>query len=155
AADRGRTCCRRTQRRHESERDVVSSRMFRAAFALAILAGGCTTLLGINKDYQAADDGGTTGETGGGGATGPSASSATGGASGTGGSGAGGSGAASGSGGAMPCPQAKGPAMVDLGAFCIDTTEVTNTHYAAFLAANVPLQSVSHDPSTCTWNTSY
>lgn len=37
---------------------------------------------------------------------------------------------------AVACPVgAPGPAMVNVGPFCIDSTEVTNEHYASFLAA--------------------
>lgn len=45
--------------------------------------------------------------------------------------------------------------MVDIGTFCIDSTEVTNAQYAVFLADNYPLQSSSGDPQTCIWNDSY
>lgn len=54
------------------------------------------------------------------------------------------------------CPTGPGPAMVLLngstGPFCIDTTEVTNAQYAAFLAS---MPSVAGQPATCTWNTSF
>jgi formylglycine-generating enzyme required for sulfatase activity len=33
------------------------------------------------------------------------------------------------------CAGTAGPTMVDVGGYCIDSTEVTNTHYAAFLTA--------------------
>jgi formylglycine-generating enzyme required for sulfatase activity len=45
--------------------------------------------------------------------------------------------------------------MVDLGAFCIDSTEVTNAQYAVFLAANVPPQSQTNVPASCGFNASY
>jgi formylglycine-generating enzyme required for sulfatase activity len=38
------------------------------------------------------------------------------------------------------------------GSFCIDSTEVTNADYQAFLDANVPL---SEQPEYCSWNDSY
>ncbi len=42
--------------------------------------------------------------------------------------------------------------MVQFGGQCIDSTEVTNADYAAFVAANVP---TTGQPSYCSWNTSY
>ena len=45
--------------------------------------------------------------------------------------------------------------MVDLGMFCIDSTEVTNAQYVEFLAANVPPQSTTGEPAYCSFNTSY
>ena len=44
-------------------------------------------------------------------------------------------GGAAGSAGAPPCPAGHGPVMVDVGKFCIDSTEVTQAQYAEFLAA--------------------
>jgi formylglycine-generating enzyme len=43
-------------------------------------------------------------------------------------------------GGSAACPSGRGPAMISAGSFCIDATEVTNAHYALFLAeaANKP-----------------
>lgn len=74
----------------------------------------------------------------------------------SGSSGTSGSGGASGSGGGPgTCPSGKGPAMVLVGAQCVDSTEVTNAQYAQFLAAAVQPQSVTGSPSSCTWNTSY
>lgn len=53
---------------------------------------------------------------------------------------------------ASDCPQTgRGPAMVRYGSFCIDSTEVTNDQYAAFLAAgDKPAQ-----PSVCSWNSTF
>lgn len=50
------------------------------------------------------------------------------------------------------CPGSGGPTPVRIGASCIDSTEVTNAQYAAFLAAvgNTPAQS-----APCTGNTSF
>jgi formylglycine-generating enzyme required for sulfatase activity len=48
------------------------------------------------------------------------------------------------------CPGAAGPTPVRVGAFCIDSTEVTNADYAAFLSAPPPAQ-----PAACAWNTSF
>jgi len=45
--------------------------------------------------------------------------------------------------------------MVDIGVFCIDATEVTQSQYDQFLAAQVPPQSQSNDPPYCAWNTDY
>jgi formylglycine-generating enzyme len=38
--------------------------------------------------------------------------------------------------GVTSCASGRGPAMVRAGTFCIDATEVTNSHYTAFLAAS-------------------
>lgn len=55
---------------------------------------------------------------------------------------------------ASGCPPSKGgPAMVKAGTFCVDSTEVTNQQYAAFLAAKG--SDVSGQPTACKWNTSY
>jgi len=45
--------------------------------------------------------------------------------------------------------------MVEVLGVCIDSTEVTNAQYAAFLAAGVTPQSTSGSPAACTWNTTY
>lgn len=54
------------------------------------------------------------------------------------------------------CPTGPGPAMVRLngstGPFCIDSTEVTNAQYEAFLAA---MPSVAGQPATCAFNTTF
>ena len=50
---------------------------------------------------------------------------------------------------------AAGPPMVNVGAFCIDSTEVTNAQYNAFLDAKVPPQSDSKLPSYCAFNSTY
>jgi formylglycine-generating enzyme required for sulfatase activity len=42
--------------------------------------------------------------------------------------------------------------MIDVGAFCIDATEVTNAAYAAWLATG---PSVASQPSFCAWNGDY
>jgi sulfatase modifying factor 1 len=53
-----------------------------------------------------------------------------------------------------PCPASKGgPALVRSGSFCIDSTEVTNQQYMAFLTAKAG--DVSGQPASCKWNTSY
>lgn len=48
---------------------------------------------------------------------------------------------------------APGPAMVNAGSFCIDSTEVTQSQYAAFLAAKG--SDTSGQPSSCTTNSSF
>jgi len=50
------------------------------------------------------------------------------------------------------CPGTAGPAMVQVGAYCIDSTEVTNRDYNAFLAAGVD---VSGQSARCGWNDSF
>ena len=51
------------------------------------------------------------------------------------------------------CSGSAGPAPVRVGAYCVDSTEVTNDDYAAFLA--VDAGSLAPQPAACTWNTSY
>jgi hypothetical protein len=52
------------------------------------------------------------------------------------------------------CPVgAPGPAMVDLGNFCIDSTEVTAAQYTDFLVAKAG--DTSGQPPKCQWNSSY
>jgi formylglycine-generating enzyme required for sulfatase activity len=52
------------------------------------------------------------------------------------------------------CPVgAPGPAMVDVGNFCIDATEVTVAQYTAFLVAKAG--DTSGQPPKCQWNNSY
>jgi formylglycine-generating enzyme required for sulfatase activity len=47
----------------------------------------------------------------------------------------------------VTCPSGRGPSMVDVGGFCIDSTEVSNRQYKAFLAdTSVTLQK---QPSIC------
>jgi formylglycine-generating enzyme required for sulfatase activity len=60
--------------------------------------------------------------------------------------------------GAPVCPQGRGPAMVALptaagGTYCVDSTEVTQAQYAAFLADKNG--DLSGQPSQCSWNSSY
>jgi formylglycine-generating enzyme required for sulfatase activity len=55
---------------------------------------------------------------------------------------------------AGPCPQgAPGPSMVQVGTFCIDSTEVTLAQYEAFLTAKAG--DTSGQPVHCQWNSSY
>jgi formylglycine-generating enzyme required for sulfatase activity len=50
---------------------------------------------------------------------------------------------------ASRCPGKAGPLMVDIGPFCIDSTEVTVGHYRAFLLDS---PSTSLQPPFCDWN---
>ena len=97
---------------------------------------------------------GATGAGGAGGSAGTGGASQGGSAGSSGGS-AGGNGAAGGSAGAGGCPGSAGPTMVNVGSFCIDSTEVTNAQYAQFLSASVTPQSVTGNPSQCAFNASY
>jgi formylglycine-generating enzyme required for sulfatase activity len=54
-------------------------------------------------------------------------------------------------GGPDPCGRAA-PEMVRVAGYCIDSTEVTNDQYAAFVAARVP---VATQPAVCAWNTTF
>jgi sulfatase modifying factor 1 len=56
------------------------------------------------------------------------------------------------SGGDAGCPGTSGPPMISVGAFCIDSTEVTQAHYAEFIAADA---GTGRQPSFCSWNNSY
>jgi sulfatase modifying factor 1 len=52
------------------------------------------------------------------------------------------------------CTGLPGPTMIDLGPFCIDSTEVTAAQYDVFLAANPSI--TSYQPlAVCAFNTSY
>ena len=53
---------------------------------------------------------------------------------------------------AAPCPSGAGPAMVNIGPFCIDSTEVTASQYDAFLAADASLGIL---PPACSFKGSY
>jgi formylglycine-generating enzyme len=56
--------------------------------------------------------------------------------------------------GSFTCPSGtKGPTMVNVGGYCIDSTEVTTTQYSAFLVAKG--SDTSGQPAECAWNTSY
>ncbi len=50
------------------------------------------------------------------------------------------------------CPTGRGPAMVIVDKFCIDSTEVTSAQYNAFLLAGAP---AAAQPSECSFNGSY
>lgn len=91
----------------------------------------------------------------------PDAGAGTGGVSAGGSGGAGGGGAlggAAGSSGAPTCLGLPGPSMVELSSpkgtkYCIDRTEVTQAHYAEFLAKTSAKPSTEH--SDCTSNSTY
>jgi formylglycine-generating enzyme required for sulfatase activity len=125
-------------------------RVVAALFSLGTIH--CTAL--VDLDHLNDTDAGDEGVGGRAHATGSSASSGS--TSGNGGeTGQGGAPSSSSSGGQSAqagCSSAMGPAMVDLGAFCIDSTEVTNAQYAAWLAT---APSLNGQPSYCVWNTSY
>src|SRR5262245_27848136 len=53
---------------------------------------------------------------------------------------------------ASGCPDANAPAMVNVGAFCIDSTEVSFTEYGIFITANVKAPPAVPG---CDWKTSY
>jgi len=143
-----------------------------AAFAVA--SAGCSSLLGIDGDYQdqpsgaggvgngTGGDGGNgadntggsnTGGTGAGntGGGGSSTGGTGGGGSSTGGGNPGGSGGIGGSGGSPNCPTAGGD-MAKLPSFCMDKTEVTNASYAAWLLTN---PSTGNQPFYCDWNSNF
>ena len=50
------------------------------------------------------------------------------------------------------CPTGHGPVMILVDGFCIDSTEVTESQYNAFLLSGPAL---TGQPSECSWNTSY
>ncbi len=52
-----------------------------------------------------------------------------------------------------PCSGDAGPQGVRVGDFCVDSTEVTNADYQAFLAAKG--SDAGGQPATCQWNTTY
>ncbi len=124
-------------------------------------AGGSGGAVGGSGGGSAGGTSGTGGGTGGtaatggtagtnaGGATGATGGAPSGGGSPSGGGGTGGAGATGGSG----CPGTAGPTMVQVpGGYCIDSTEVTNAQYAAFVAAAV---STGGQDAWCTWNTTF
>ena len=108
--------------------------------------GGIGGTDGVSGSAGTAGSGGTAG------ASGTAGTAGTGGTAGTAGSaGTGGTAGVAGCGAARP-----GPPMVEVtsasGRYCIDSTEVTNAHYAAFLATNPELNG---QPAQCSWNGNY
>jgi formylglycine-generating enzyme len=111
--------------------------------ALGLGSGGGSGYSGASGDsgVSAAGGAGPAGSTGVGasdgmvGAAGTTGSAGSAGTSGTAGSG--GASGSAGSAGTAGCPASlAGPRLVAVGGVCIDSTEVTNAHYAQFLAAN-------------------
>jgi formylglycine-generating enzyme len=139
---------------------------FKLGFIFALLfSAGCGSTA---EDHNAV--GGTGGDAGGAGLGGAAGGAASGG----GGVGAAGGGGTAGAGGAAGaadcsalcgapgCPACQGPQLISAEIpaiekypehpYRIDSTEVTNAHYAAFLAAAVD---PSGQPPDCAWNTSF
>jgi formylglycine-generating enzyme required for sulfatase activity len=50
------------------------------------------------------------------------------------------------------CPGTAGPVMIDLGGYCIDSTEVTRAQYDQFLKTN---PSTNNQPAECAWNATF
>jgi formylglycine-generating enzyme required for sulfatase activity len=121
--------------------------------ALLFAPAGCT----LDEKGKSDDGTSSTGTAGGGGAGGPATATTTttgggmGGADASGGGGAGGTGGTGGTGGGASFPDCP-DGMVDVGDYCVDRTEVTNTAYRAFLDAQPP---TSEQVAECAWNTSY
>jgi formylglycine-generating enzyme required for sulfatase activity len=150
---------------------VMRAGTFALAGVSVLSAAGCLTVLGIDNDYSRGDpDAGapSTGGTGGdvsssaggdgGAGTGASASASTS-SSGTGAAGGAGGGAAGGAwgggGASAGCPNGAGPTMVDVGGYCIDSTEVTRGHYQDFLNTGVATQAETGMPAYCAFNDDY
>ena len=96
-------------------------------------------------------DAGTAGEGAGSAGTGAAGGGGTAGVS----SGGGTAGAPGGSGGSNDgerCPNGRGPEMIEAGDLCVDSTEVTNAHYAEFLADET---FVAEPPTECDWNDTF
>jgi formylglycine-generating enzyme len=133
-----------------------------AAASLALsLAAGCGGGSG-QTSTGAGGRGGEGGHAGAGGAFGTAGQGAGGTAGGQGGGGtSGGGGATGGAGGGAAgdgglggaaCAGFGGPTMVSVGGFCIDSTEVTQGQYRAWLATS---PSVAAQAAECGWNTSF
>jgi sulfatase modifying factor 1 len=57
---------------------------------------------------------------------------------------------------APACPPSRGgPALVKVGSFCIDATEVTNAQYAVFWTARAAGRDVAGQIPACSWNVSF
>jgi formylglycine-generating enzyme required for sulfatase activity len=54
--------------------------------------------------------------------------------------------------GGLTCPSGRGPTMIDVGAFCVDSTEVTKADYEAFLKTAPDL---AKQPAVCSWNATF
>jgi formylglycine-generating enzyme len=53
----------------------------------------------------------------------------------------------------VPCPNRTGPSMLRIGSYCIDSTEVTESQYAEFLAAAPGFSGPR--PSACSWKNDF
>ncbi len=118
-------------------------RRYLAAAGLAVLVTGCGLVAGLGGEYRPAADAGTSaidggggGDSGGDGAAGDAAGSAD-------GRGSDAEGGASFDAGRCNPASNHGPTMIEVPtsagsapSFCIDSTEVTQAHYGAFLGAN-------------------
>jgi formylglycine-generating enzyme required for sulfatase activity len=130
-----------------------------SVLVVVAIGGGCNLIIGIERDYELGAGGATTsassrggGHTGG---TAPSSttSSTTGTTSSTTGTTSSTTGTTSSVTGTTSSTSTSGcPSMVDLGAFCIDATEVTNAAYGAWLATG---PSIAAQPSSCAWNVDF
>ena len=57
---------------------------------------------------------------------------------------------------AATCPAGRGPTMAQIGAFCIDTTEVTTAQYTPFLDTVTANPALAVQPAdVCSWNTDF
>lgn len=113
-------------------------------------AGGSS---GMGGSSAAGGASGAGAEGGVGGAAGTGALAGQGGMSGSAGAagspgGAGGMSGSAGMGGMPMCPQGRGPLMTNVGPFCIDQTEITQSQYQNFLAT----PEMIFQPTECTWN---
>ncbi|MBI3205475.1 MAG: SUMF1/EgtB/PvdO family nonheme iron enzyme [Myxococcales bacterium] len=101
-----------------------------------VAAGACSS--STTNEGSGTGGAGTGGSSAGGSSTGGSSTGGVAGSPSGGASGGGAGGAATGGSGGdagLACPTGKGPKMAAIGSlYCIDTTEVTNAHYEAFLA---------------------
>jgi sulfatase modifying factor 1 len=112
---------------------------------LVLAASGCEVVLGIDEDYEVGPSGGAGGTAS---TTGGDGGSAVGGTGGGGAQSGGEGGAGASGGGPVTCPSG----MADLSTYCIDTHEVTNAEYQAFLD-DAP--STSDQPPECVGNASF
>lgn len=137
---------------------LASALLSLAACGGSASGGGAAGSGGVAGSSASGGSAGTGAGAGGSSGAGTGGSAATGGGGGTAGSGGtGGNAACTAKCGAPGCPPCQGAAMIDAAfpdgtAYRIDTTEVTNAQYAAFVAANVDPAGQIAD---CAWNTSF
>lgn len=133
-----------------------SSKCSQGATRACLGPGACNGAQSCAADgtWSACDCGGSGGSAGAGGTGAAAGDSGVGGAvGGAGGASGSGGGGVDGAAGTSGCPSGKGPAMVNVGTFCVDTTEVTQAQYAQFVAAKG--SDVSGQVKECSWNASY